>query len=134
MTHGGNGTFNRDLFLVKKKQPTIKWMNTNVTRCKFNSFVFQNVLQLCFSKCFTTVFQMNENLFRPKLIFNCPSLVAIPLWSKTRDLTRQKYVKGNIYNVGCPGLIQLGDLVPVLWQKVPLRYKASKSLIFALTD
>ena len=32
--------------------------------------------------------------------------------------------------VGCQGVLQLGGLVPVLWQQVPIRYKASKSVLF----
>ena len=32
--------------------------------------------------------------------------------------------------VGCRGVLQLGGLVPVLLQLVPLSYKASKSVVF----
>ena len=38
-----------------------------------------------------------------------------------------------VYIVRCQGVAQLGGLVLVWWQYVPLRYKASKSLLFATT-
>ena len=34
------------------------------------------------------------------------------------------------FKVGSWGVIQLKGLVPVLWQKVPLRYKGCKSVLF----